>query len=404
MANPEGLVLDSLDLNAGNFTLEELDLGNATKRLEWIVGIDADGAALLRDPLTDNRVVTARIRVGPRTTMDLALADVGSLVDKLEEAERQPDGVALVYTPATATKTFTLYVLSGEITDVPISITSGWLVKSPLITVKLTCKPFGYGAEVTGSTVTNANAYQTVAQGSVSGDVPAEARVVITDNASKDRRHVEVGIQYRYYDAGTSLELDSDDMTAVGGTATTRSGAYDPGASGNSVIRATLGVQPTTVCSTGNLGHVGVFRVKARVYASALDVRVRLNWQEGSGSFRPNPWAAPAVAGGFSEIDLGLIAIPPKVLGTQRWTGRIEAYTTAPGDTVDIDVLWLVPAGEGYGVARGIYTYQPGALVGRDEFTGATSTLNGRSAPSGGTWATSGATTDFDAGVGSGSD
>jgi hypothetical protein len=65
--------------------------------------------------------------------------------------------------------------------------------------------------------------------------------------------------------------------------------------------------------------------------------------------------------------------------------------------TVDVDYLMLVPAGEGYGRARAVSQYVAGPLVAYDQFTGVTggAVLNGRVAPLGGTWATSGSTTDF---------
>jgi hypothetical protein len=86
-----------------------------------------------------------------------------------------------------------------------------------------------------------------------------------------------------------------------------------------------------------------------------------------------------------------MISIPPKTLGTQRWTGQIEAYSTTAGDTVDIDYVMLIPTGEGYGKARGSLAAGVLTVNGYDEFTGTTAGagLDTRTAPSGGTWATS---------------
>ena len=55
-----------------------------------------------------------------------------------------------------------------------------------------------------------------------------------------------------------------------------------------------------------------------------------------------------------------------------------------------------IPA-EGYGEARATYSYQPGVMVGYDDFTGITAgtALNARTAPTGGSWATSGSATDW---------
>jgi hypothetical protein len=196
--------------------------------------------------------------------------------------------------------------------------------------------------------------------------------------------------------------------TGYSGAQTTRTGAYDPNAAGNSVVRGTLFDQVSALCSTATtLGHVGTYRVKARIWPSATDVRVRLTWQEGDGPFRSNPWATPPTSQFFSEVDLGLVTIPPKQLGTQKWSGRIEAYTdgTSGTDTLDVDHLVLVPAAEGYGKARSALAVQFGPLVGQDNFDSMTAAavLNARSSPLGGTWATSGAATDLVASTPAGS-
>lgn len=404
MAVRETLTFDSIALNDGtSFTLQGLEIPPPNKRFEWVPGGDADGAALVRDPLFENREITARVRVVQQSTMDLALAKIGSLVDSLEEAEKQENGLPLVWTPANSTKTITFYVVSGSIENLPVTLSgddAGWFLRAPIITLKLICKAFGYGTEVVGSaTSSSSSPFHTVTIASVPGDVPAEGRLIVTDAATQVRRHLEWGLEQLHYDSGTSLIVESDGMsvTNTAGAQTTRTGAYDPGAAGNNVIRATLWRGPVAVAATGNLSHVGTFRVKARVYGSTTGVYARLSWQEGDGSYHNNPYAQVPVGGAFSEIDLGIISIPAKDLGTQRWSGRIEAYADVAGDTIDVDYLVLVPAGEGYGKARA--TGQPAisAVNGYDDFTslGSGVALNARVAPSGGTWATSGVATDF---------
>lgn len=392
----ESLTLDGVQLHSGDYAIREdsLRMDPPDKRYEWVPGADADGSALVRDPLFDNREITFRLIVRGQTTMDGALAKVGVIVDKLEEAERQPDGIDLVWTPKDATKTVTFKVLSGEVTGLPMARTgdgAGYVLNKPMFDVRLVCKPFGYGAEVTGATATASTPIVTVTQASVTGDVPAEGRLVVTDMASQSRRHVEWGLQWRYYDAATALQINKTDMTALGATSGTVAGSYNA-----NVWSLNCGLQAAGMVATGSLGHVGTFRVKARVYGLAGH-RVRLTWQEGDGPFTANPYTALPAVNVWSEIDLGIITIPPKILGTQRWTGRLEAYSSTAGDTIHLDYLVLIPAGEGYGKARGAFQYVAGTLVGRDEFTAITggTALNARTAPVGGNWATSGSTTDF---------
>lgn len=416
MSSNEGLVLDSLDLNdgtlggGGTYFLEALTLPPPQKKPEWLSGGDADGAVLARDPQYENRVVTARVRIAAQSTMDLALSKIAAIGEKLEEAERNQTGVILQWTPADATLTTgTFRCLSGEVTDLPVMVDgdgAGWFVKSPIVTVTMTCDPFMRGAEASaGTTSASTLPLVTLELTSVAGDVPAEGRLVVTDAASQARRLVRWGLESRYYPTSSppGLILDSDSLVTSGfaGTGTTRTGAYDPGAAGNSVIRTTLALQPIAACGTGVQTHIGTFHVFARVWSTETTAGaisyVRLSWQDGDGPVRSNSYAQAPMNAAWVEVDLGTITTTTAIAGTQKWLGRVDAYSTVVGETLDVDYVYLVPAQEGYGEARGIYSYVPGVQVARDEFTGraATTALNTLVAPSGGTWATSGVATDF---------
>lgn len=389
--------------------LESVEFPPPPRLEEWVRGSDSDGSLLARSALADNREITCRVRVEPQTSMDTALAQVGTLLDKLQEAERNPAGIDLVWTPADATKTITFKVLSGEVTGLPVTLSgddAGWYVSAPVVTIKLTCFPFGYGAEVVGTPASSTLPVVTTELTAIPGDVPAEGRLIVTDNATQTRRLMRWGLESRNYPTSSppTLILDSDSLSITGfsGAQTTRSGAYDPNATGNNVIRGTLASQVATVCGTGDQTHIGTYRVFARIWAAANTtgtVMARFTWQDGDGPLRSNTYASPAIVNGFAEVDLGLITITEKVLGAQRWNGRVEGYSTVVGETLDVDYLSLIPAGEGYGTAIATYSYKPGILVARDEFTsiGATTALNARTSPLGGSWTTSGGTTDFTA-------
>jgi hypothetical protein len=389
---------------SGAFILQGYDVPPPNKRQEWAQGADIDGALLVRDPLFDNREITLRLRVAQQATMDLALTQISLISKKLEEAEQQPDGLALVWTPAGSVNSVTFYVLSGSIDGLPISLTgddAGWFLRAPVITVKLICKPKWYGTPVTSSTTSSATPFVTMTIPSVGGDVPAEGRLLITDAATQDRRFAVWGLEQRYYDPATSLLVESDDLVTSGytGFQTTRTGAYDVGG-GNTVVRGTLTGQPTALCASGTLSHVGTYRVLARIWAGGTigTQYVRLAWQEGDGPYRANSYAVPPARGTFSEVDLGLITVPPKQLGTQRWQGRIESYTTGtPGtDFLEIDFATLIPAAEGYGKARGeAVADTPTVMTSRDEFDQTAGSLTGKTAPVGGNWAGAGDTDDF---------
>jgi hypothetical protein len=401
----EQWVLDGLALNDNTvLRLESITDTPAAKRPEWVSGAETDGEILGRPPKYANKVIEMRLRVVQQATADLAIAKIALVLNKLQECEQNANGLALVWTPAdTTTSPITWRCLLGEITDLPKDLEgagAGFFDRSPAFTVRLTCLPLGEGTEVLAGTVTSSDIMATLTLTGVAGDVPALGRLVVTEAASQSRRWVAWGLESRWLPTSSapSLIVDSTSMVTSGyaGATATRTGAYN-GAS-NNVISATLRTQVQAICGLGNLTHVGQFRPQLRFYASATTMAVRLTWQALDGPFGSLSYKVPVVAG-WNHVDLGSVSIPSTALGTQKWTGRIEAYSTATGgETFQVDVVCMIP-GELFGRARGTYNYSPGPVVAYDDFTGMTATtaLNAAVSDGGQTWATSGATTDFTA-------
>jgi len=411
----DGLVVIISGDPASTLILEEVAFPPPKQRAEWISAADSEGAALMRSPQHENREITAKVRIGQQTTMDLAFDKIGQLLDKFAKAASTPGGVDLAWVPATSTRTATFDLLAGEIEEMPIGWGNGqgwgWMQRTPFLTIKMTCGPYWRGTETSVTTVTSTVPVFNVSVPSVAGDVPALGRLVVTDNATQNRRFVEWGSHSK---TGTMPPyiIDSDSLVITGytGTQTTATGAYDADATGNNIIQATVGPQPQAVCGTGNLAHVGTWRVRARVRTTGGDVgantsstRFRLAWRDGDGPTALNAWVIPppAVVGAFVEIDLGVITVSEATAGTQRWSGRVDAYhilSTTYTAVVYVDYLLFIPTSDGYGKAR--TTLPVGGLEvlnGRDGFTGTTAggALNARVAPAGGTWATSGEATDL---------
>lgn len=405
-AAPEGFIIDPdgaspLNLgNSGGLRLAGLTIPPAPKRLEWASNADTDGQALVRNPLHDNRSCSMQVRVAA-SSMDAAMTALGTLQGKLQEACIQGagngPGLPFLWTPSGATTGLTGSMVYAEITDLPVTYDDGWFASQPIVTVTFQAAPFLRGAEVTGPTASGTNPLVTVEVDSVPGDVPAEARLVVTDGTAQARRWLEWGLEQQYYDAAAPapLFIDSGSLVTSGyaGAGSALTGAY-----GGSVVSAQLFTQPVAICGTGSLAHVGTFRVKARIHAASTSEYWRLSWQEADGDSFSNDYAQPVAAADFNEVDLGVVTVEPVLAGTQIWSGQIEAYTaTVGGETGAVDYLALIPANEGYGRIEASYSYQPGVVTAHDEFTGTTagSALNAHVAPTGGTWTTSGATTDF---------
>lgn len=402
----EAWTLDGITLTTGQFLMMELTANPPKARAEWLTAADSEGADLLREPLHENREITMKLRVAPQASMDAALDQIGTIRDKFRAAARTDDGISLVWTPHNSTRSRTFSVLHGEFTDLPIGLdgqAAEWFKARPIFTVVMTCKPYWYGTEVLTTTATASTPLTTLEITGVTGDVPALGRLIVTDMATQSRRHVEWGLEARNYQPSTSLLITSLTTSGTAGATATTSGAYHPtGGTPNSIV-ATIGPLPVIVCKTGNQSHIGTFRVQARVWYNGTtypEVYAGLNWQVAGGELSSNALTTVR-SGGWRDINLGVITIPPATSGTQQWQGMIRAQTPtngAFGDTFTVNYIALIPVDEGYGKARGQFLGSDGVVSARDNYTGTTALafLNGRVAPVGGTWATSGSTSsDF---------
>ena len=249
----------------------ELNVDPPPSRPEWISAADSEGAALVRQPLHENRKITMKLRITPQASMNAALDQLGAIQDKIRKASATVDGIALVWTPANSTRSVTFDVLAGQIQEMPITLSDdgwSWFKQRPIFTIELTAKPYWRGVEVLTSTASSSTPFTTIEVANVPGDVPALGRLIVTDTASQNRRHIEWGLENQYYNSGLSLLIDSDNMVTSGfsGAQATVTGAYDPNATGNNAITiSAVSGEVAAVCGTGNQSHIGVYRVKARV-------------------------------------------------------------------------------------------------------------------------------------------
>lgn len=232
----------------------------------------------------------------------------------------------------------------------------------------------------------------------IDGDYPGRVRIVVDEDDGETQHSLMWGLRSRYYSSAATAALvyDAEDLTPVGQAAV----------SGGSVEHTNLQTVWTSVLSTehavsGHLTHQGTYRVWARAQSDS-DVPPQLRILYGVGGLSVSTDnTGGAIARGDSEwhlVNLGTIFLRPSLLGTHYWEGLIQAKANAAGDDVTIGKLWLQPIDDGAGHLTAIEpTLDDLSPVGSDDFTGTTSgnALNGRTATFGGTWATSGATTDF---------
>lgn len=218
----------------------------------------------------------------------------------------------------------------------------------------------------------------------VPGHVDALGDLTVKDTASQVRQYAEFGLEtgetYSPSVAPPNL-IDSDQLLTGGfaGAQATRTGAYDPLASGNNVVRASLSSTPCVVCGTSPQPHVGDYRVKARVYTVGTGpVFVRLGARYGAGRVSRGEWQQVPMTGEWCEVDLELAAPAVTPVGTQGWEARIEAVTESASTTIDVDYLLLLGAGR-FGRSSITTKYEtPVGLLLEDKFEQTAGELSGK--------------------------
>jgi hypothetical protein len=87
MSDKQAFLLDGLDLNGtGALGVSEAKFDPPAARYMWAGSVDSEAELLVNDPLHANREIVLKMQVQPRTTMDLALAQIALVRDKLAKA------------------------------------------------------------------------------------------------------------------------------------------------------------------------------------------------------------------------------------------------------------------------------------------------------------------------------
>lgn len=376
----------AIALNDGTkWGLETLELGNPERREDLIASLDADGAVPARVSPKGTREVTARVRLLDAASMNAALNSVAAVEKVLESAERLAAGdwtnpvtdlVRLVYTPAGATQTYSLIVLTAEITDLPKTLDgegAGWFIRRPVVNLRFVCDPFAYGT--TGSTPFTTTYLDTTTSGTPfaavatvaggAGEVSPWLRLKLKDVASPSRVRSRVIVGVKEGEASTAANVATSAMTLVAGSLS--SGVITT-TSANWTVAASLPSQTRT-------GNFKVYLSEA-TSSSASGGSVRLTWAESGGSRRTNPSAGVTNAG-VTDAYLG------EIVAGNAWGGWIEVT-----GTVSFKDLVLVPSDsvvEITGPATG--KQLNGAVTVADTLASVSASINARTLTTGsGSW------------------
>lgn len=374
--NVSGGVTQSLnDRNPFTIDREGFTIPTPVYDEEFAESSDTEGGRRVRSrPQNPTGTIPLQLRGTSDANMLSGLSNLQQTVGMVNR-----HGGELTYTPSGGTAT-TYDIESIRISDLP---QDEFLFNRARPVLEFTCRPFGRLTPV--ALVTNATSsdpIQSVSLPDIPGSADAWISATITDTATQARDHLEIGLDDDW-DGSAALIVDSANLSVsgLGGSATTRTGAY----STNGVIRSTLTTTAVAVCEKTGLTHRGTHRIKARVFASGTGpYYCRLAWRIGSGPWSRNAWASP-LDDVFSEIDLGLVRVPKGSIGTL--TIRVEAKSATAADTLDIDYLLVIPT------AKWAKAFVPTSLAPastfsvRDEFNQTAGALTGKSLALGsGSW------------------
>ncbi len=368
-------------------------------------GADAEGRRRVRSTPT-NPEGSFRVRVDWSESDEVDLYDdLHDFQDLVESAHRNKGWLKM--TPIDG-EAVTFDFESIRISDFPHDV-SLIADRRTELTVEFECAPYGRLDPVTvfsGEVISGPSDSVEIDLSNITSHTDLYGELTLTDTSTQDADHVEIGLEHTEYDPDDPQDflIDSDDLLTTGysGTGTTRTGAYDPNAAGNNVIRATLTTTPTQICAWSGT-HLGRHKIRARVYPSADTVLVRLAWRIQDGPYIREEWVAVPGSANFYDLALGVIDIPDSFAGTavsgHYWIGYIEAKSSSGIPTVDVDFVEIIPA-EVYGRAAGAETVgvSTGGLVAADDFdshtAGALSTKTPPLVPAG-SWSESGDADDF---------
>jgi|GEM_PF-5192680 len=410
--NLEGILIGELDVNDGiRYSVESFVFKPAEAKPQWADNADSDGAVLVQEPHYTNAYFELQIRVEPARDQDEALEAVGDLLDAIHSAKRTPGGLPIPWTPNASTRTYTWYALLGELEELPTELNgdlAGWFIDSPVVKVKMTCRPFGYGDErVVLEPLTSSEPLQVLYLENIEGDVPAEATLRVTDEAMENRRYFEWGQDVVAAAADNSpLEMEIGvglTITGFMGELATRGGSRSEKAA-----EVVLTQTPVVICSTGQITHTGTFKLKGRVLCAGAGGLFRASYRVGEGPWTSLPWVTPQVIGsGFAispeaewaDLDLGEAFLEEVSAGPQVSEIRIEgrAEQGAPKLSAFWDLLDLFPSRR-WGRAHAPLTVSlPTSILWGDAFDQSAGTATGGKAEYGGALIapTNSDTTDF---------
>jgi len=235
----------------------------------------------------------------------------------------------------------------------------GWMMANKQVltdvTLKLLRHPFWYAtteleaAEVKASGVRDLQFE--IAE--VLGTAPGLIRIRFkNENASAALRGLTCALESRDYSEGPTAELtyEAEALTPKGGATVVEKS----GASGGEVVEHAsltagwLTILDSEIAGVGHMTHVGVRRMKFRVFDPSSEVghvQLKLEWRPlGQTAWIEDSGVVTApLVGDWAIVDLGECRPEVAAIGNQRWEWRLLAKASGGSGTIRIDRVRIEP-------------------------------------------------------------
>lgn len=294
-------------------------------------------------------------------------------------------------------------IVYADLFEATLHLSSNWFTEHREVDLEAMLEfqamPDLYGAPVVLASFEGTGSASQVSQ--ILGNLPGRVDFTVTEQAAKNQSGLAFHFRCRNYSAAATAKslYEAEALTPLDLAAeiASPSGAGIVLGGGKTVRHPKVGTNWVSMLSTNlkagtYLTHRGFYNVWARVYKPSEEAFFRLLYDVGDlNGLTPNPQVeVPGVPGNLYWINLGQVNLREGPYGTHRWQGVIQARTGEPKGSAYIDQLYFQNTDESSGVITGAPTPPLPALAPylmRDEFTGFTGNITGKTADVGGVWA-----------------
>lgn len=340
--------------------LTEFDAPAPDLDSQWASSADTEGERRAGWRYT-NRTITATVKITKSSDALLEAAE-NLLEAAIGRLQRDGGELELGYPSG---ETITFDVLEANLRRVYTP--SHLAARMAEYELTFACLPLGRGTAVTLSDhVETTLPCLTWQETAITGTAPALGRLLVDNDVATAQQTLRLGMRSKYASTAATAALFYQAESFTADAAATAVGTAGASGGGSNVRKNTAlttsmvrQFRSPAANEASPFTHIGDYRVFVRVLCPATNtgiVQVRLRWQ-GAGQVTLTTNASvtyeSAWEGGWRLLDLGMVSLPEVLRGSQVWVGMVDATSSAAGDDIEFDAVFLFPA-ERWGLVSGL--------------------------------------------------